>query len=260
MAPRPTFPPPDPAPGLAPGLARGLAPLAHAERRPMPKAPRFQDLAFTRPSSAGRPVQTASKANCVGHLVCGPGPGRVLQVESHLERQVALVWLARPDTAELEEQVPFAWREAAGRPKTHFFDFRVTRIDGTAVALAVKPVADLHRNGFLDGMRRIAAHVTDAFAEEVRVITEHDIDPVALHNAELFNALRAPDPEADAAAEAATATLVGAATLSDLAARIGLGPRGLRALVRRVAQHRLRPLRHERITPQTLVQPKETRP
>ena len=81
MAPRPTSPPFDPAPGPAPG--------APAEAVPMPQT-RFQDLDLTRPSRAGRPVQAASKAHCIGHLVCGPGPGTVLQVESRLERKVAL--------------------------------------------------------------------------------------------------------------------------------------------------------------------------
>jgi len=128
------------------------------------------------------------------------------------------------------------------------------------VALAVKPWAKLDTGGFRDRMWRIAAQVNDAFAHEVKIVTERDLDPVELHNAQLFHAMRAPDPEADAAAEALVAPLIGAVTLAELAARIGLGPRGLRALVRRVAQHRLRPLRHGRITPQTLVQPKETRP
>jgi len=120
MAPRPTFPPFNPAPGPAPG--------ARAKAVPMPSAPRFQDLDLTHHSRAGRPVQAASKAHCIGRLVCGPGPGTVLQVESRLERKEALVWLARSDTAEIEEHVPFVWQDAHGHRRTHYFDLRVTRI------------------------------------------------------------------------------------------------------------------------------------
>lgn len=210
------------------------------------------------PSLAGRRIPAASKGHFTGHLVAGPGAGRVIRLESHLEMQIALVLLGRPDTAMLEEQVPFAWADADGAAGTHFFDFRLTRDDGHVVAISVKPAPYLHKNGFLDEMRVIAAQVTADFADEVRVMTERDLDPVELHNAQLFHGLRHPDPEADAAAAAVTAPLVGAVALSELAERIGLGPRGFRALVRRIAAGALRCLAHERITPDTLVRRKES--
>mgnify|MGYP006292327995 FL=1 len=225
---------------------------------PHPTTTPAPDPVLPAPSTADRQIPAASKGHFTGHLVCGPGAGRVVQVESHLEMQTALVLLARPGTAMLEEQVAFGWTDARGHRKTHAFDFRLTRADGHVAAIAVKPTKYLRKNGFLGEMRQIAAQVTPDFADAVRVMTERDLDPVELHNAELFHGMRHSDPEADAAAAAVLATLLGAVPLADLTGRIGLGARGFRALVRRIAAGELRCLARERITPATLVRRTET--
>ena len=205
------------------------------------------------PSTADRACARGTREHCTGHLVCGPRAGRVLQTENHLEMQVALVLLARPGTEMLEEQVAFCWIDETGCRHTHYFDFRFTSADGDVAAISVKPAKDLHKNGFFDEMSRIAAQVTPDFADAVRVMTERDLDRVELHNAELFHGMRHPDPEADEAAAAVIAPLLGAVSLAELTSRIGLGPRGLRALIRRIAAGELRCLARERITPQTRV-------
>jgi hypothetical protein len=229
-----------------------MHPSPHPTTTPAP------DPVLPAPSTADRQIPAASKGHFTGHLVCGPGAGRVVQVESHLEMQIALVLLGRVDTEMLEEQVAFGWTDARGRRKTHAFDFRLTRADGHVTAIAVKPTKFLRKNGFLDKMRLIAAQVTPDFADAVRVMTERDLDPVELHNAELFHGMRHPDPEADAAAAAAIAPLIGAVPLAELADRIGLGARGFRALVRRIAAGELCARARERITPRTLVRRTET--
>lgn len=206
------------------------------------------------PSIAERAVPVASKGRFTGHLVAGDGPGRIIRTESHLEMQTALIWLARPETAEIEEQVSFPWCDRDGSRRTHFFDFRIVRRDGTRVALAVKPEKRLKSGRFLAEIRRIAGQVTPDFADEVRLFTDRHIDRIELHNAELFHAVRQPDPEADDAASDVTAGLVGAVPLDELSRRIGLGPRGFRALVRLMANHRLRLVREGRITPTSEVQ------
>ena len=208
------------------------------------------------PSRAARNVPTASKGHFTGHLVAGDGPGRAIQVESHLEMKTALVLLARPDVVDLEEQVPFEWADEHGEVHTHFFDFRPSLRGGARIAIAVKPRRRVESGRFLDTIQAIASQVMPDFADHVRVFTEACIDPVEFHSAELLHGLRHPDPdpEADAAARAAVAALTGAAVLKDLAAQVGLGARGLRALIRLIGVRCLCLVRWERITPGSLVQ------
>jgi hypothetical protein len=91
------------------------------------------------------------------------------------------------------------------------------------------------------------------FADEVRLLTEADIDPIALHNAKMMAAVRGADPEADRAAREVASTLTGARCLKDLTAATGLSECGYRALLRLIRTGVLAPERHERITPSTLV-------
>ena len=137
---------------------------------------------------------------------------------------------------------------------THFFDFRASLRGGARIAIAVKPRRRLESGRFFDTIQAIASQVMPDFADHVRVFTEASIDPVEFHNAELLHGLRRPDPEADAAARAAVAALTGTAVLEDLAAQVGLGARGLRALIRLIGMRCLCLVRWERITPGSLVQ------
>jgi hypothetical protein len=210
-------------------------------------------------SWADRDVPLSVKGRSTGAIVVGTGPGRVLQTDSHLELKVALVLAARRDVDTIEEQVAFPWRDRAGKDHTHFFDFRVTLVTGRRVAITVKAAAVVAKGRFLPTFRPIAQAVTPAFADEVRLMTDRDLDPVDLANATLFHAYRVPDPEADAAAAQATEGLVGAARLHDLTEATGLGSRGYRALVRRVHHGQLVQLTRERISAASLVRRSEGR-
>lgn len=54
---------------------------------------------------------------------------------------------------------------------------------------------------FITYMQTVSFWVQERnFADEVRLLTEKDIDPVELHNARILAAFREPDPDADAAA------------------------------------------------------------
>ena len=128
-----------------------------------------------------------------------------------------------------------------------------TRRCGTRIAYTIKPEVRLSSGRFLEEMGEIAWWVREKrFADDVRLLTDADLDPVALHNAKVIAAVRAPDPEADVAAELTADALVGAASLRDLTERIGLEARGYRAALRLVRSGRLSPVRIERITPATL--------
>jgi hypothetical protein len=210
-------------------------------------------------SWADRDVPLSVKNRSTGHLVIGDGPGRILQTDSHLEMKVALLLSTRCDVATLEEQVAFPWRDRAGQDHVHYFDFRITLLSGRRVAVTVKAAAVVAKGRFLPKFRPIARAVTPAFADDVRLMTDRDINPIALANATLFHAYRAPDPEADAAAAQATGDLLGAPPLGALTAAIGLGPRGYRALVRRIRHGQLVLLTPQRISAESLVRLPEGR-
>jgi len=208
------------------------------------------------PSHADRDVALHSKGHSSGHLVLGDGPGRVLQFESHLEMQTALVLLARPDVRDLRDQAEVRWTDDRGKMCHHYFDFLATMVDGSRIAIAVKASKYLNR-GFLEKISAVSAKAVPEFADKVRVVTERHLDPIEVHNAALFHAVRHPDPDADTVAVTVTSDLVGAARLDELTDEIGMGVRGFRALIREVARHRLHLVCHERITSCSLIKPTE---
>jgi hypothetical protein len=201
----------------------------------------------------GRKMGFGAKRHFTGSLVHGEDEGAVMDVESHTEMLVALVMLARRDVVLLENQVSFPWFDSDGSERLHRFDFRVTLRDGRRIALMVKWSTEAQKPKFKGKAARIASQVTSAFADEVVVVTELDLDPIEVHNAELIHAVRVPEPDVDAAARRAIQTLVGAARIGDLVTEIGREGRAFRAVVRLIRSHDLQLVDHERITYDTLV-------
>lgn len=186
------------------------------------------------PSSCDRRPANASRGHCTGHLMVGPWPGRVLHVESHLEMNWAHCLNAHPMTRVLREQVGFDWTDGAGKRRTHYFDLFVEQSDGRRIAYPVKPEARVN-DRFMAEMTAVARQAKQTgLVDEVRLLTDADLDPVELSNARLGYGMRVPDPEADHAAAAVVAALPGVVTLGDLVDRLGLGARGYRALIRLV--------------------------
>lgn len=205
------------------------------------------------PSLASRSIARTSRHHFNGQLVAGEGAGRVMRTESHLELLVLLVLLARPEIARIVEQPPAVeYTDEKAKLRRHVFDFLATRVDGKRVAIAVKPWKLAYKRNFAETLKRVAAQMPVGFADAVYLITDRHLDPVDVHNAWLLFGMRHPDPEADAAAARVIATMMGAMRLRDLAAATGLEGRGLRALLRLVGQRCLRPVSHERITPDTV--------
>lgn len=139
----------------------------------------------------------------------------------------------------------------------HIFDLVLEMNDGRRIAVTIKPEIRLRSGRFLEEMQRVTWWVLlQGFADEVRLLTEADIDPVALHNAEIHAKLRSHfDPEADQVARMVVLALPmgGARSLQALTVQTGLADRGYRALLKLVRDQVLRPLRHERIKPETLM-------
>ena len=206
------------------------------------------------PSRAERKVTSASKGHCIGFAVLGRGAGARMQAESHLELSHLYLLNADPAIADLREQVRF--RYGRGDARTHVFDVVYTTHSGRRIACTIKPERRLASGRFLREMQTVAWWVQKkAFAADVRLLTDADLDPVALHNARIVAAVRGDDAEADAAAREATGTILGAVALGDLVSATRLEARGYRALLRLLRDRELGLVRHEIITPATLVKP-----
>ena len=206
------------------------------------------------PSRADRNVANSSTWHCTAYAVLGDGAGVRMQAESHLELSHLFILNADPDIADLREQVRFPYG-LPGAERAHVFDAVATRRSGVRIAYTVKPEVRLHSGRFLEEMREVAWWVRETrFAGEVRLLTEADVDPVTLHNAELIAAVREADPEAETVARAAVEALVGAVTLRALTLATGLEARGYRALLRLIRTGALEMARQEAISPLTLVQ------
>ncbi|WP_157764680.1 hypothetical protein [Rhodobacter sp. CZR27] len=214
------------------------------------------DVRLPAPSRADHDVPRASKSHCIVHTVLGDGDGVRAQAESLLEHKWQLVLSARPETVDLREQVRFRY----GRDDEHIFDIVVTERSGRRIAYTVKPEVRLVSGRFLAQMQEVAWWVRrKRFADDVRLLSDADLDPVELYNAHLIAAVHEPDPEADARALEVAATLTGARCIRDLTLATGLEARGYRAILRLLRGHQLCTARPERITPDTLVRLTENR-
>ena len=204
-------------------------------------------------SRAERNIATSSKGHCTAHAVLGTGAGVRIQAESHLEHSHFLVLNADRSIVDLQEQVRFPY--GAHDEREHVFDVVATRTTGSRIAYTIKPEVRLRSGRFLAEMQTVAWWVRHKrFADDVRLLTDADLDDVELHNAKVIAAVRDPDPAADAIARSGVAAITGAMTLRDLTIATGLEARGYRALLRLVREGHLEPARRERLTPQTLVQ------
>ncbi len=144
----------------------------------------------------------------------------------------------------LREQVGIDWTDGTGKRCTRYFDLFVEQTDGRRNAYPVKPEAWLS-DKFMDEITAIArAARKSGFVDDVRLLTNSDLDPIELANARLGHGMRVPG----VAAGLAIAAMSSVVTLGDLVDRIGLGARGCRALIRPVRNGRLRATRHEHLS------------
>lgn len=203
-------------------------------------------------SRAERNVPRASTAHCTVTSVLGRGEGVRFQSESLLEYRHKLMLNSVGNIADMREQVRFRFGWHSEREVV--FDIYLTLDDGTRIACDVKPEKRLASGRHLSKMQEVAWWVRErAFADEVRLLTEADIDPVELFNAAVFSAVRDVDPKADAAALDVVQRLDAGCSLRDLTEQIGLKVRGYRAVLRLLRDRVLRTSGHVRIGPDTVV-------
>ncbi|WP_146120763.1 hypothetical protein [Roseobacter denitrificans] len=201
-----------------------------------------------------RKVAKGTQKHFTGQLTLGSDENPCLSdVESHTEMAIALNLMTRPDVIHVENQVPFRWRDATGKPHIHHFDFRVLRTDGTRIAIFVKAAFRLESRRLMAEFATIAAQVTPDFADRVVVMTEKDNDPITSHNAELLYAARLAEPEVDSVARKTIQELKTTVRIGALIEEIGHSGQGFWAVVRLLRSGELRLVKREKITHDALV-------
>ncbi|QPZ91775.1 PDDEXK family nuclease [Thioclava electrotropha] len=200
------------------------------------------------PSTAGRKINRHSREHCTGQILVGPGGGRIVHLESHLELCWCLTLMGRESTADLREQVGFGWEDEQGTMRRHWFDFLVTEVDGSRLAYSVKPQVRVTER-FLHEMSRIAEQARESgFVDDVRLLTDENLDRIDLFNAKLFFAYRRPEPAADRLAHEIHDAMSGLCKLGELVAYFDEPGDGFRAFVRRIQSGHLKLARHEQIS------------
>ena len=142
------------------------------------------------PSLAERKIALSSKGHCTAHSVLGDGIGVRMQAESWLEQCSFYILNAQHDVASMREQVFFYF--GAKRERHHIFDVVVTLRDKRQIAYTIKPENrtksrmkhQMPGEDFLSHMQAVAWWVREiGFADDTRLISDYDLDPVELHNA-----------------------------------------------------------------------------
>lgn len=205
------------------------------------------------PSAGNRATQVGSSHHCTGQIVIGDGPGRLHGTDSHLEMNSTLMLAARAETAALFEQIAFVWRDAKGESHTHYIDLVVQQTDGRRVGYAVRPWKRISVEYLTDLARIKAQAIASGFLWDFRIFSDRDVNPIDLFNAKLLHAVRTGEPQADATARAAAATISGIASIGALVAQTGLEGTGFRAIVRLIRSGHLKPVRRGRIDYETEV-------
>lgn len=196
-------------------------------------------ICLPRPSTVPRTVAKGRREHFTGQLNFGPDEGTCMDIESYTEFQVVLTLLARPEVAHVENQVPFGYVNADGKPAKHFFDFRATLIDGSRHAIMVKSDFRFRSPKVSQELRLVASQVKADFADRVVVMTENNVSAAEFYNAEMMHEMRWPDPAVDSAALRVIQPIAGAVRISDLVEAIGHGGQGFRAVVRLIRNRRL---------------------
>lgn len=213
-------------------------------------------LVMPEPSKAERDITGASSHHCVAHTVLGDGHGVHTQAESLLELHNLFLLNAMMNVVGLQEQVRFYYGWDPEDPQQHIFDVVVSLDCGSRVAIAVKPEIRLVSGSFETEMQGVAWWVYEhGFADDVRIMSEADINPVDLRNAKILASVREADPEADAVALEVAQSLPtgGGQSLRDLTLSTGMAARGYRSLIRLIRSGALRLQKHEVIGPKVVV-------
>lgn len=213
------------------------------------------------PSRATRSFAARSKSSVRGFLFAQlPAQDRPRQIiyESNLERRVLLTFLARRDIVDIWDQPPaIPFSAPSGALRHHTPDFLAILDTGLRLAIAVKPWASVERLRFKDELSRVRSAMSPAYADELVLITDADLNDAQVRNAELLHIARQTvDPEARKVVGGVLVKLKGEQTFASILAESGLGDRGWAALICAIHAGEANVDQSRRIGSHTLVHPR----
>lgn len=203
-----------------------------------PPAPSGDVWTPPQPSKGERTFKLTSKGSVRGFVVID---GVRVNFESRAEYKAFLVIRSRLDTLRVVEQSPrVQYVDADGELRTHVFDLKVFRRDGSIVAVDVKPAARVESSGIRETHSLISRQLSPKIASRLLVFTERMYMPSDFYNAELMLGVgRQHCPEDDEAILKLVARMNGAMKIGDLVAKSRRAGYGFNAVVRAIAAGRL---------------------
>ena len=182
---------------------------------------------------------------------------RVLDCESGLEYRGANSFLARADVEGVREQPPsLRFIDADGQPQRHTVDLLVRMRDGTTYAVLFKPSSKIEAAQLVEVRDLLAAQAPRSFADFWVIVSERDLPRHVLTNGILMEDVRLHGPAAADPLVNRLAGFVGTRmTVAAATNLIGGGGEAFRALVRLLADGRLRLCHGVRISMAALVEP-----
>lgn len=195
-------------------------------------------------STGSRSFPARSRSSSRGFLVATlPKEARPRQIiyESNLERQTALLLLARRDLRNLWDQPPaVSYKDPKRGAAKHVFDYLASFDDGIRRAIAVKPLSRVEQLGFRATLAAIREQMPRRFADEVVLVTERDLNKAEVRNAELLHMFRThPDPDADQIISDILKSRPETRPIAEVVSESGLASRGFRAVFRAIYAGRI---------------------
>lgn len=208
-------------------------------------------------SRAVRTIPKSSRGHFVGELVYDNinGEPQRLGFSSHTEFKAALCLIYRNDFADIEEQLAaLPFDHPKGAPSVHHFDFRFTTKGGQKICISVKPERIAQTQVYQATIGAVKKAAIGNICDAVATVTERNISPIELHNAELYHAARRPEPEIDAVVVEGLARLEAPVSINRFLEDIGLSGRGFFSVARAIRFGHARLFTREKIRGKTLIE------
>jgi len=208
-------------------------------------------------SRAVRTIPKSSKGHFVGELVYENinGKPQRLGFASYTEFKAAICLIYREDFADIEEQLAsLPFNHPKGAPSQHFFDFRFTTKGGQRICISVKPERIATTYAYQATIGAVKNAAIGNICDAVATVTERNISPIELHNAELYHAARKPEPEIDAIVVDGLAQLETTVSVNEFLESIGLSGRGFFSVARAIRAGHARLFTPEKIRGKTLIE------
>lgn len=208
-------------------------------------------------SRAVRKIPKASKGHFVGELVYNNSNGQPqrLGFASLTEFRAGICLIYRDDFADIEEQLAaLPFNHPNGSPSVHYFDFRFTTKGGQRICISVKPERIAKTYMYTATINAVKTAAAGNICDAVATVTERNINPIQLHNAQLFHAARNPEPALDTEIIEALKMLDGPVSIDHFLADIGIFGRGFFSVARAIRFGHARLFMPEKIRGKTLIE------